>query len=369
MTIQDIKKIHYRKAATPGKDYQALDTDGIIKTWRGQSDGGLRLLGAITGQVVNNDDNLTFTEALALFYPLNTNPAGYLTSVGAETDPIFTASDAFAITASDISNWDTAFSWGNHASAGYLTSTVAASTYQPLDSDLTSWAGITRASGFDTFVATPSSANLAALLTDEVGSGELVFKSYVDDKIDYNLRIYSALGSSIKAQTEPIQYINQNFNPVDGTIYFQAIWLPKAQTLTGVKWYQRTIGNYTADNNNVIGLYTYSGGTLTQVAVTTNDGNLWQTAGTNTFGTKAFSSTYVATEGLYFIGILYNSSAVVTAPALGTIVNFTNLSQSAVDFTNSAKLCSVITGQTNLPATQAMSGLTGNTVRIWLSLY
>ncbi len=43
--------------------------------------------------------------------------------------------------------------------------------YQPLDSDLTSWAGISRASGFDTFAATPSSANLAALLTDETGSG------------------------------------------------------------------------------------------------------------------------------------------------------------------------------------------------------
>lgn len=36
---------------------------------------------------------------------------------------------------------------------------------QPLDSDLTSWAGVTRASGFDTFVATPSGANLASLLT------------------------------------------------------------------------------------------------------------------------------------------------------------------------------------------------------------
>jgi hypothetical protein len=38
-------------------------------------------------------------------------------------------------------------------------------TYQPLDSDLTSWAAITRASGFDTFTATPSGANLASLLT------------------------------------------------------------------------------------------------------------------------------------------------------------------------------------------------------------
>lgn len=39
------------------------------------------------------------------------------------------------------------------------------SSYQPLDSDLTSWAGVTRASGFDTFTATPSGANLASLLT------------------------------------------------------------------------------------------------------------------------------------------------------------------------------------------------------------
>lgn len=47
---------------------------------------------------------------------------------------------------------------------------------QPLDSDLTSWAGVTRASGFDTFVATPSSANLKTLVTDETGSGgSLVF--------------------------------------------------------------------------------------------------------------------------------------------------------------------------------------------------
>lgn len=39
-----------------------------------------------------------------------------------ETDPVFTASDAFDITSSDITNWDDAFGWGNHASAGYLTS-------------------------------------------------------------------------------------------------------------------------------------------------------------------------------------------------------------------------------------------------------
>jgi len=47
--------------------------------------------------------------------------AGYLTSY-TETDPVFAASDAAAVTAAKISNWDTAYGWGNHASAGYLTS-------------------------------------------------------------------------------------------------------------------------------------------------------------------------------------------------------------------------------------------------------
>lgn len=43
------------------------------------------------------------------------------------------------------------------------------------DADITSWASVTRASGFDTFATTPSSANLKALVTDETGSGALVF--------------------------------------------------------------------------------------------------------------------------------------------------------------------------------------------------
>jgi hypothetical protein len=47
--------------------------------------------------------------------------------------------------------------------------------YQPLATALTSWSSVTRASGFDTFVATPSSANLRSLLTDEVGTGNAYF--------------------------------------------------------------------------------------------------------------------------------------------------------------------------------------------------
>lgn len=46
--------------------------------------------------------------------------AGYLTSY-TETDPVFLASPAYGITNTQISNWDTAYGWGDHAAAGYLT--------------------------------------------------------------------------------------------------------------------------------------------------------------------------------------------------------------------------------------------------------
>ena len=45
--------------------------------------------------------------------------AGYLTI---ETDPVYGASPAGGILGTDITNWNTAFGWGNHATAGYLTS-------------------------------------------------------------------------------------------------------------------------------------------------------------------------------------------------------------------------------------------------------
>jgi len=44
----------------------------------------------------------------------------YLTSF-TETDPVFDASPAGGITTTQVSNWDTAFGWGDHGTEGYLT--------------------------------------------------------------------------------------------------------------------------------------------------------------------------------------------------------------------------------------------------------
>lgn len=52
---------------------------------------------------------------------------------------------------------------------------VIGTNVQAWDADLDSWAAVVRATGFDTFTATPSSANLRSLLTDETGTGSAVF--------------------------------------------------------------------------------------------------------------------------------------------------------------------------------------------------
>jgi hypothetical protein len=69
---------------------------------------------------------------------LLSNDAGYMTSYS-ETDPIFVASSASAIQGTDITNWNTAYGWGDHSLAGYLTMlTLLANdgTGSTLDADL-----------------------------------------------------------------------------------------------------------------------------------------------------------------------------------------------------------------------------------------
>lgn len=52
---------------------------------------------------------------------LDTGPSWHDLSSYVETDPVFVASDAYSITTTDRSNWDTAYGWGDHGLVGYLT--------------------------------------------------------------------------------------------------------------------------------------------------------------------------------------------------------------------------------------------------------
>lgn len=197
------------------------------------------------------------------------------------------------------------------------------------------------------------------------------FNGSADISADNTLLAYQALGSPILAETvgQKLAYSNVSTNLVDGQIKFTAVYLPKAATLTGVKFYVRTLGVYTGDNNNRIGLYSYSGGNLTLVASSANSATLW-TSAANAVQTIPFSSTYAAAAGIYFVAFLYNNSAQTTAPALASAVALNNLAMAstALGFTNSAKLTGTANG-TDLTTPIAMSAITASVITSWASLY
>ena len=179
------------------------------------------------------------------------------------------------------------------------------------------------------------------------------------------------LGSVIKAQTLGLNFTNisaaaSTLN--NDRVRFFPVYLKIAATLTGVKWISRIQGNYTASGENRIGLYSYSAGTLTLVAASANNGNLWK-ATANTMVATPFSATYDAVAGLYFIGEIHNSSANVVTPAIAASTQaLGDVAQSTMDLTNSARFSSFIAASA-LPATQAMSGLTTGTNYLWFALY
>ena len=91
----------------PGPDNAGAGGSGIALT-----DLSVNTASAGTAALSYNNLNGVFT-----FTPPDLS--SYLTS---ETDPVFSASAAAGIQSSNIANWDAAYGWGNHASAGYLTS-------------------------------------------------------------------------------------------------------------------------------------------------------------------------------------------------------------------------------------------------------
>jgi len=91
--------------------------------------------GGVAGQYFH----LTNAQHTIATQQATTSQDGYLLSsdwnifnnkLSVETDPIFTASPAFGITSGDITNWDTAYGWGDHSTEGYLKNIVEDTTPQ-----------------------------------------------------------------------------------------------------------------------------------------------------------------------------------------------------------------------------------------------
>jgi hypothetical protein len=95
-----------------GEEVIVAGENGFVPA-SGFDDGGKFLRGDGTWQVVTTDLTGYATETWV-------GQQGYLTSY-TETDPVFAASDVYSVRTADITNWNTAFGWGDHSEAGYLT--------------------------------------------------------------------------------------------------------------------------------------------------------------------------------------------------------------------------------------------------------
>lgn len=217
------------------------------------------------------------------------------------------------------------------------------------------------------------------LLADEVVAIEDALGANLDNIVDLILatadttpsyiKAYQALGSSLLATcvVAGSSLITLGVALQDSLLRLIAVYLDKDSTINGVMWWQQTQGNYTADNYNGVGLYSYSAGVLTLVASSTNNGNIWK-ASASAYHTENFSSPYSATAGIYFIAMLYNQSAQTTAPQVGGITASVNGATNIYDFTNSGKLNGAITSQTSLPTPQNISGASTSTANVWCAL-
>ena len=197
---------------------------------------------------------------------------------------------------------------------------------------------------------------------DSVASVDL---ESADEKHFYNATVGpTALYS---AWNRPGSQITGTVALADGAVRYVAVNITKAQTITGVTWWQTVAGDYTADNYNGVGLYSIntSTGEITLVASSTDDGNIWKGAA-NAYYSKAFSSPYSASVGKYMIAYLYNSSAQTTAPSVG----ITAATQGTNLHTNGTyKIAGTNPGETTLatPVSNANISLNGSVT--WGSVY
>ncbi|HLP76841.1 MAG TPA: hypothetical protein VK327_07970 [Candidatus Paceibacterota bacterium] len=130
--------------------------------------------------------------------------AGYLTSY-TETDPVFTASVASGITSGQTNNWNTAFGWGNHATAGYLTSFTetdpvfaASAAYGIASGDITAWNAKIDGSGTSgTLSKFTAGSTMGNSIVVESGGNIGIGTNAPSQKLEVNGAIKSASGGFV----------------------------------------------------------------------------------------------------------------------------------------------------------------------------
>jgi len=206
--------------------------------------------------------------------------------------------------------------------------------------------------------------------TGDLESCTLAELAQNNQEYDNNQQAYAALGSDIKQWSvlfDLCRVFNQS-NLANQTQKLIAVYIPQETVITGIAYMLAQSGNYTANNNNRLGLYSYAGGTLTLQASCANDATLWSQAATTVIK-KPFTAAYTAPAGLYFITLLYCRSAEITAPAMFSTGSTSSSAFQTMDFTNSALLQGNKAGTTNLGTPLNINTFSPTTTWLWCAIY
>ncbi|MCX6226514.1 MAG: hypothetical protein NTV01_17490 [Bacteroidia bacterium] len=158
------------------------------------------------------------SQLLSVPYSLYAKTAESLRGGITETDPVFAASPAKGISSTNIIKWDSAYGWGNHAKAGYLTNFM--------ETDTALW----KKSGTDIFYNTGNvgigtnsplrklDVNGAALFRIDAN------KAIIFDNAGTALRMYTddytggAIGKDLVIGTYPKGHMNQLYLSTSGNV-------------------------------------------------------------------------------------------------------------------------------------------------------
>lgn len=188
---------------------------------------------------------------------------------------------------------------------------------------------LSNASGVDKFVRYPASSatpTMDTLInTDATGAandyvatwqgGTVFFQE--PDETPYFVRQDRYIGGTALAMSGDPSSASGSLTLVDNRCYLSSSLVGKARTITGVKFFIKTNGSYTADQTNSVALYSINPATglLTKIAETANSGTLY-TAGANTWVNIAFATPVDVTKGTYFASFIWNASATTIAPII-----------------------------------------------------
>lgn len=232
---------------------------------------------------------------------------------------------------------------------GFTGSILGTASYSPINISTASYIDSTNIKGLLT------SASLVATSSFTSASNFTTFSDYSGKSLN------EALGSKIIAMGMDMNFnlYNATLSPPNNTLLLIAVYISNTKNIKGVAWYQQNAGTYTTSSGTYtgVGLYSYSNGTLTLVASSSNLAIFSSSySSAITYMSRSFDTGYTASRGTYFIASQIHTASATLTPTIGA--SFTPVLANSIfsqDFSNSAKLYARYTNSGSLPSSLAMS--------------